>query len=85
MIRIIVKITIAILLLISSFIVKAQEFQGKAVYQTKIKMGDDFKKRMDSSKMSDDRKAFMMEMIKKRVLIAQQMIYYLKILKTKPL
>jgi GLPGLI family protein len=78
MIRIIVKITIAILLLISSFIVNAQEFQGKAVYQTKIKMGDDFNKRMDSSKMSDDRKAFMKKMIKKRM----EKVYELDFTKT---
>lgn len=67
MIRIIVKITISVLLLISSFFVKAQEFQGKAIYQTKIKMSDDFKKRIDSSKMAEDRKTFMMKMIKKRM------------------
>ena len=67
MIKIIIKFTLSILILISSFVVKAQDFQGKAIYQTKIKMGDDIKKRMDSSKMPEERKAFMMKMIKKRM------------------
>ena len=67
MIRIIIKITLGFLLLISSFIVKAQNFQGKAIYQTKMQMSADFKKRMDTTKMPDDRKAFFMKMIKKRM------------------
>lgn len=66
MIKIIIKITLSLLLLISS-LTHAQKFQGKAVYQTKIIMGDSFSKRMDSLKMPDDRKAFMMKMIKKRL------------------
>jgi len=66
MIRIIIRITIGMLLFVTSM-VHAQSFQGKAVYQTKIKLGDDFKKRMDSSKLPEDRKAFMMQMIKKRM------------------
>ncbi len=66
MIKIILKITITILLFVSSM-VNAQNFQGKAIYQTKIKMGDAFKKRLDSSKMPEDRKAFMLKMIKSRM------------------
>ncbi len=67
MIRIIIKITLGFLLLISSFIVKAQTFQGKAIYQTKMQMSADFKKRMDTTKIPDERKAFIMQMIKKRM------------------
>jgi len=67
MIKIIIKITLSILILLSALFVKAQDFQGKAVYQTKINMGDDVKKRLDSSKISEDRKAFFMKMIKKRM------------------
>jgi len=78
MLKIIIKITLSLFLLISSFIVKAQEFQGKAVYQTKMKMDDAFKKRIDSSKMPDDRKAFMMKMIKKRM----EKVYELNFTKT---
>jgi len=66
MIKIILKITITILLFVSNM-VNAQSFQGKATYQTKMKMDDGFKKRLDSSKMPDDRKTFMMKMIKKRM------------------
>lgn len=65
MIKIILKITIALLLLVNNSI-NAQEFQGKAVYQTKIKMSKDMLKRMDSSKMPEDRKVFFMKMMKKR-------------------
>jgi len=50
-----------------SSVLHAQEFQGKAVYQTKMTMDDAFKKRIDSSKMTDERKVFMMKMIKKRM------------------
>jgi len=78
MMRIIVKITIGLVALVSSFFVNAQEFQGKAIYQTKIKMGDDFKKRMDGSKMPEDRKVFMMQMIKKRM----EKVYELDFAKT---
>ena len=79
MIRIIIKLALGFLILISSFFVNAQEFQGKAIYQTKIKMGDDFKKRMDSSKMPEDRKAFIKQMIKKRM----EKVYELNFTKTK--
>ncbi len=66
MIRIIVKITLGLLLLMSTML-QAQEFQGKAVYQTKMTMDEAFQKRIDSSKMPEERKAFMMKMIKKRM------------------
>ena len=79
MIRIIIKLALGFLILISSFFVNAQEFQGKAIYQTKIKMGSDFKKRMDSSKMPEDRKAFIKQMIKKRM----EKVYELNFTKTK--
>ena len=78
MIRIIIRITIGMLLFVTSM-VHAQSFQGKAVYQTKIKLGDDFKKRMDSSKLPEDRKAFMMQMFKKRM----EKVYELDFNKTK--
>jgi len=66
MIRIILKLTIALIVLVST-LANAQDFQGKATYQTKIKIDETIKKRMDSSKMSDDRKAFFMKMMKKRM------------------
>ena len=66
MIRIILKAIIT-LLFFATTIAKAQKFQGKALYQTKFIMSDATKKRMDSSKMPNDRKAFMMKMMKKRM------------------
>ena len=66
MIRILLKITILFFLLMSTTL-KAQEFQGKALYQTKIKISDEMKKRMESSEIPDDRKAFFKKMLKKRM------------------
>jgi GLPGLI family protein len=51
--------------IIVSFNITAQNFQGKAIYQTKIKVDDAIKKRLDSAKIPDDRKAFMQNMMKK--------------------
>lgn len=50
MMKIIVKITLSILIFISALFVKAQEFQGKAIYQTKINL-DEALKRKESSKV----------------------------------
>ncbi|MEE9348636.1 MAG: GLPGLI family protein [Flavobacteriaceae bacterium] len=77
MIRIILKIMISVLFFFTT-VAKAQGFQGKALYQTKITVSDAVKKRMDSMKMPDDRKDFMMKMMKKRM----EKIYVLDFNKT---
>ncbi len=63
MIRFIQQIAILLVILISSLL-NAQEFQGNVVYQSKIKMDDSFKKRMDTTKIDEGRKKRMMNMMK---------------------
>jgi len=64
MIRFIQKSTF-LLVLLSSTLLVAQDFQGKVYYQSKTKMREGSKERMDSLKIPDDRKIMMQEMIKK--------------------
>lgn len=56
-----------LLLLCIGFIsfVSAQNFQGQATYETKIKIDDEIKQRMDTTKMPDDRREFINKMMKK--------------------
>jgi len=74
-----IKLVIGLLSIIYSISVSSQEFQGKAVYQTKVKMSKEFQQRIDSSKrIPEDRKAFFMKMMKKRM----EKVYELNFTKT---
>lgn len=74
-----IKITLSVLFTFCFLTVFSQEFQGKAVYQTKIKMSKEFTQRIDSSKrIPEDRKAFFMKMMKKRM----EKVYELSFSKT---
>lgn len=54
-----------ILILSLTFNSIAQNFQGKATYQTKIKVDEAVQKRLDTLKIDNDRKAFMEKMMKR--------------------
>jgi len=54
-----------VIILLLSFNLNAQNFQGKAFYQTKIKVDDAVQKRLDTLKIDNDRKAFMEKMMKR--------------------
>jgi GLPGLI family protein len=64
MIRFIQQVTILIVLFSTTFLY-AQNFQGKVYYQSKMKMREGAKERMDSLKMPEERKKMMLSMIKK--------------------
>lgn len=64
MIRFIQQVTVFLALLVTTLLT-AQNFQGNVVYQSKIKMDDSFKKRMDTIKMDEGRKQMMLSMMKK--------------------
>ena len=64
MIRFMQNMTVLMVLFTSSLLF-AQDFQGKVYYQSKTKMREGAKKRMDSLKIPDDRKKMMQEMLKK--------------------
>lgn len=54
-----------IILLVANFNLKAQNFQGKATYQSKIIVDQASKERLDTLKIPDDRRAFMEKMMKR--------------------
>ncbi len=58
-------IYISILLLCVTINFNAQNFQGQATYQTKIKVDEAVQKRLDTLKMDNDRKVFIEKMMKR--------------------
>ncbi|HFS66782.1 MAG TPA: GLPGLI family protein [Flavobacteriia bacterium] len=64
MIRFIQQITVLLVLLTTTFL-SAQDFQGRVYYQSKTKMDESAKKRMDTLKIPDDRKKMIQDMMKK--------------------
>jgi GLPGLI family protein len=64
MIRFFQQIAIILALLVTTML-QAQSFQGRVYYQSKIKMKEDSKSKMDSMKMAPDQKKMIMDMIKK--------------------
>lgn len=56
---------ISLVLLFISIQFNGQNFQGKAIYQTKIKVDEAIQKRLDTLKIDNDRKAFMQKVMKR--------------------